>query len=70
MDEILAGIVAEACGKDPSLPTEAAAELARTALTLPLGADAAEMARVLLAGTSELDVSWATAGATAVVGLR
>ena len=70
MDEILAGIVAEACGKDPSLSAEAAAELATAALELPLDADAADIARVLLASRGDLDVSWANAVATAVVGQR
>ncbi|MCU1602911.1 MAG: hypothetical protein JWO22_3620 [Frankiales bacterium] len=70
MDEILAGVVSEARGKDPSLPAEAAAELASRALALPLDADAAEIARVLIEGDQALDVSWANAVATSVVGLR
>ncbi|MFN2539178.1 MAG: hypothetical protein ABR549_13665 [Mycobacteriales bacterium] len=68
--DLIATVVAEACRKDPSLPPEAAEQLARQALACDPGTDAPEIARSLLAKQDGLDVSWANAIATAVSELR
>ena len=67
MTSVAQSVASAARAQDPSLGEDAALTLATQALALVDGADAAELARALLAAEPETDVSWVNAVATATV---